>query len=362
MNDFKREFKALEQEIMDAVSTTLGSGWYILGEQVETFERKFAHFVGVKYAVGVANGLEALQIALMAHHIGSGDEVLTVANSAVATSLAITAVGARPVFVDIDEYGHIDIGKLESHMSVHTKAIIPVHLFGQTVDVSGLLKFADQHRLIVIEDACQAHGATYAGKQAGSFGNCAAFSFYPTKNLGAYGDAGALTMNNKELYETCKKLRNYGQRNRYNHEIKGINSRLDEVQAAILTVKLGHLSEFVKKRNRIASLYLKGLADVPHITLPKIRKNCVHSFHLFVIEARDRDGLRSFLKDNGVETQVHYPTPIHKQQCYTEFSAVSLPVTEKMADSILSLPIHPYMEDDEVSSVINLIKNYYVSK
>lgn len=359
MNDFKKEYKALEAQIQRAVAACLKSGWYILGKETAAFEEAFARYVGVPYVIGVANGLEALQISLMAVGIGKGDEVLTVSNSAVATSLAISNVGATPVFVDVDEYYHMDVTQIEKKITARTKAIIPVHLFGQTVAITPLLKLAKKHNLHVIEDACQAHGATYKGKMAGSFGTFGCFSFYPTKNLGGYGDGGAITTHSKKLYEACKMLRNYGQRNRYYHDVKGINSRLDELQAAILSVKLRHLSLFIKQRNTIAAMYHEYLKDVKEIVLPKTRPEAGHGYHLFVIEVPDRKELQAYLMKRGVQTIVHYPVPIHKQKCYTEFNAVSLPRTEALAETILSLPIHPFMTERDVKKVCKHIKAFY---
>ncbi len=359
MNDFKKEYHELEHEIDNAVKNCLSSGWYILGKNVQEFEKNFAKYIGTKYCVGVGNGMEALQITLMALGIGKGDEVLTVANSAVATALAITNIGATPIFVDIDEYYLIDVKNIERKITKRTKAILPVHLFGQVADMDGVLKIARKYKLKIIEDACQAHGATYKNKKAGSIGDIGCFSFYPTKNLGGYGDSGAIATNSKELYKKCLMLRNYGQRNRYIHEVKGLNSRMDELQAAILNVKLRYLNKFVQKRNEIAKLYLTNLKGVKQIILPKIRPNSLHSFHLFVIQAERRDELREYLKKNGIETQIHYPIPIHKQECYREYNSKKIPVTEKMAEKLLSLPINPNTTHNEVALVSQKIKEYY---
>lgn len=359
MNDFQREYVELKAEIDLAAEKCLSSGWYILGTSVKGFESSFASYIGSSYCVGVANGMEAIQIALMALDIGEGDEVLTVSNSAVATALAISNVGAKPVFVDIDAYYHMDIHDLQKKITPKSKAILPVHLFGQVADMDGILEIAKSHNLKVVEDACQAHGASLHDTKAGAFGDLGCFSFYPTKNLGAYGDGGAITTNSQSLYERCMMLRNYGQRNRYEHVIKGLNSRLDELQAAMLQVKLSHLEEYVDRRIEIAHAYLEQLHDVPQISLPKIREDSRHSFHLFVIQAENRDGLREFLKNKGIETQIHYPTPIHLQECYREYSSVSLPVTEKCSRHILSLPIHPFLTNEEVNAISSMIISFY---
>lgn len=362
MNDFKKEYQAIKEDVQIALNRMLESGWYILGPEVEAFEKEFAAYCGTTYAVGVANGLEALQIALMAHDIGRNDEVITVSNSAVATTLSITAVGATPVFVDIDAYYHIDTTLIENAITEKTKAIIPVHLFGQMVDMDALGKIASKHNLIIIEDACQAHGATLNGKMAGSIGSLGCFSFYPTKNLGAYGDGGAITTNDKALYERCKMLRNYGQKTRYIHEMKGLNSRLDEMQAALLRVKLTKLDEAIDKRNERAAQYSELLTGVGDIKLPQIRKNARHTFHLYPIATARRDELQAFLKEHKVESLIHYPIPIHKQQCYAEFNSISLPQTEKIANQILSLPIHPFLTESEVETVCALITKFYSTK
>jgi len=358
-NDFKTEYIYLKKEIDSAIKEVLMSGRYILGKKVENFERQFAKYLGVKYCVGVGNGLEALQIALMALGIGEGDEVITTAHSAVATTLAIKAVGAKPIFVDIDEYYHLDSSKIENKITSRTKAILPVHLYGQMVDIETIHQIAKKHSLYLIEDAAQAHGAEYKGKKAGTFGDFGCFSFYPTKNLGAFGDGGAIVTNKKELYEKCKMIRNYGQKNRYEHEIYGLNSRLDEIQAAILSVKLKHLSEFNRKRQQIAKLYFKLLKNVPQIRLPKIRNNAKHIFHLFVIEAERRDELIKFLEKNNIPTIVHYPIPIHKQKCFPEFNNLKLPVLETKVQKILSLPIHPFLKEEDVIYIVKKIKEFY---
>lgn len=359
LNNFKKEYSFFQKDADIAVKKTLKSGWYILGKNVENFEKDFAKYIGVKYCIGVANGLEALQISLLALGIKQGDEVLTVSNSAVATALAITNVGATPVFVDIDNYYHIDPDKIEQKITKKTKAIIPVHLFGQIVDIERILKIAQQHNLKVIEDACQAHGASFKRKKAGSFGDAGAFSFYPTKNLGAYGDGGAITTNSKEIYEKCRMLRNYGQKNRYEHAVKGLNSRLDEIQAAILSVKLKKLDNLIKKRNKIAKIYYKNLKGQQELVLPKVRENSFHAYHLFVIQAINRNKLHLYLKSKNIETLIHYSIPIHQQEAFKEFSKLQIPNTENLSKEILSLPINPFTTDLEVKFVCEKIKNFY---
>lgn len=362
MNPFKTEYQYFEPQINKALKRTLQSGRYILGNQLAAFEKNFADYIGTKYCIGVANGLEALQISLMSLGIGKGDEVITVANSAVATALAITNIGAKPVFVDINDYFLMDIDKVEEKITKKTKAVIPVHLFGQAVDMKKLIKVAKKHKIIVIEDACQAHGASSGNKKAGSIGNIGCFSFYPTKNLAAYGDGGAITTDSKQIYEKCKMLRNYGQKDRYRHLIEGMNSRLDEIQAAILTEKLKKLDLLNKSRNKLAKIYRQNLKDISQITVPKTANDNYHVYHQFVIKAEKRLGLMEFLKKNKIETLIHYPIPIHKQKCYRQFNKLSLPKTEETARKILSLPINPYMKKGEILMVCSLIKRYYKGK
>jgi len=359
MNDFKREYQTVRDDVRAVIDDCLDSGWYILGKKTAQFEQQFAEYIGSKYCIGVANGLEALQISLMALDIGEGDEVLTVSNSAVATTLAITHIGATPVFIDIDDYYHMNVTLIEKMITPKTKAIIPVHLFGQCADITQILTLAQKHNLAVIEDACQAHGAAVKGQMAGSFGEFGCFSFYPTKNLGAYGDGGAIITDSVELYDKCCKLRNYGQTTRYYHDLQGMNSRLDELQAAVLSYKLGKLPNSIERRVKIAELYQRELRDCAEIELPKVRVDSKHAYHLFVIKVKDRQELQAFLKQNGVESLIHYPIPIHKQACYPDFNHLSLPKTEIAADQVLSLPINPFLSDEEVLEVCTAIKRFY---
>ncbi len=358
-NDFKKEYQYLKKDIDRAINRVLTSGYYILGPEVENFEQLFAKYLNIKYCVGVGNGLEALQIALMALEIGEGDEVITTAHSAVATALAIKAVGAKPIFVDIDEYYQLDSSKIERKITPKTKAILPVHLYGQLADIEKIYKIAKKYHLYLIEDAAQAHGAEYKNKKAGTFGDLGCFSFYPTKNLGAFGDGGAIVTNNKKLYERCRMIRNYGQKNRYEHEVYGINSRLDEIQAVILSVKLKHLDEFNNKRRELAKIYFETLKDIRTIQLPPIRNNSQPNFHLFVIEADKRNKLIKFLQSNGIPTIIHYPIPIHKQKCFSEFNKLKLPVLEKKVKKIISLPIHPFLQKKDIIYISNKIKQFY---
>ena len=358
-NDFKKEYLKLKTEIDFAINEVLNSGQYILGEKVEKFEREFADYLKIKYCLGVGNGLEALQITLMALGIGEGDEVITAAHSAVATALAIKAVGAKLIFVDIDEYFHLDSNKIEEKITNRTKAILPVHLYGQPVAIKKIKEIADKYNLYLIEDSAQAHGAEYNGQKVGTFGDFACFSFYPTKNLGAFGDGGAIVTNQKDLYEKCKMIRNYGQQSKYQHEIYGLNSRLDEIQAAILSLKLKYLDQLNQKRNKNANLYRELLKNLKEIKLPKIREGADHVYHLFVIEAERRDELMKFLEKNKISTLIHYPISIHMQNCFPEFHNIKIPILDSKVDNLLSLPIHPFLSNKDIIYISEKIIKFY---
>lgn len=358
-NEFKKEYKNQRESILKIIDRCLREGRYILGKNVEQFEHKFASYIGVKYCIGVGNGAQALEIALRALGIGKGDEVITVSLSAAETALAISHTGATPVFVDIDDYYHMDPKLIEAAITTRTKAILPVHLYGQMADVHTIKHIAKLHNLFLIEDACQAHGAfDNMQRKAGSIGDVSAFSFYPTKNLGAYGDAGAITTNSKRIFDSCMRLRNSGRINTYEHVEKGINSRLDELQAAILLYKLPRLTEINKKRSAFANLYITLLNDVKGLKLPEVRINSGHAFHLFVIQTEQRDKLHAYLQAHHIETRIHYPIPIHKQRCFHEFRHVSLPNTERATWKILSLPIHPELTAAQIREVCLLIRKF----
>jgi dTDP-4-amino-4,6-dideoxygalactose transaminase len=358
-NDFKSTYARKKTEIDQAIERVLNSGWFILGQEVEKFERDFAAYLGSRYAIGVGNGLEALQIALMALDLKPEDEVITTAHSAVATALSIKAAGAVPVFADIDEYFHLDPADVERKITPKTKAIIPVHLYGQPCDLGRIMAVAKKYDLALIEDCAQAHGAEYQGRKVGTFGSLGCFSFYPTKNLGAFGDGGAIVTDDEKLAEKCRLIRNYGQKNRYEHEVYGINSRLDELQAAILSVFLPDLDKSNQKRKELAEVYRQELADCSEIKLPMVRSEAKHIYHLFVIETENRDQLQEHLKGQGIPSLVHYPIPIHKQKCFKEFNGISIPVTEKMAAKILSLPIYPELSPAEIATVAIKIKEFF---
>ena len=357
-HDFKKEYRTLKKEIDPTIRRVCESGHYILGREVEKFEKNFAKYLGVKHVVGVGNGLEALQIALTASGVAEGDEVITTPLSAVATALAIKAVGAIPVFVDIDEYHQIDAARIEEKITARTKAIMPVHLYGQSADMAKILDIANKHSLTLIEDCAQAHGSMYAGRHVGSFG-IGCWSFYPTKNLGAYGDGGAISTNDSAVAQRASMIRNYGQKNRYEHPIVGLNSRLDELHAAILSVKLKKLDANNGRRGKLAEIYREELRIIPEIRLPRTREAANHIFHLFVIEAERRDELHAYLQKYGIATLVHYPIAIHKQEALSECNALHLPVVEKRVTTLLSLPCNPQVSETTVRFVCAKIRSFY---
>lgn len=358
-NKLGKDYLKNKKAFLRIANKVLSSGRYILGYYVTKFEEEFAKYIGVKYCIGVGNGLEALQISLMALGVKNGDEVITTPLSAVASSLAIKAVGAKPVFVDIDDYYHLDANKIEEKITSKTKAILVVHLYGQSVDIEKILKIAKKYKLFIVEDCAQAHGALYKDKKVASFGDVGCFSFYPTKNLGAFGDGGCIVTNNKKLAQLCRIIRNYGQKNRYEHIIYGINSRLDELQAAYLLEKLKNLDINNNKRQKKAYIYYNFLTDIKEVKLPLIRDNCNHTFHLFVIEAKNRDKLMEYLKNKSIETLIHYPIPIHKQKSFNEFNKLRLPIVEKKVKNILSLPLYPEIREKEIIYICKTIRYFY---
>jgi dTDP-4-amino-4,6-dideoxygalactose transaminase len=345
-----------------AFDRTLNSGWFILGNEVKAFEEEFAAFCGVKNCIGVGNGLDALILILWAYKImgvmQEGDEVIVPANTYIATILAISYNRLTPVLVepDINTY-NIDPSKIEEKITGRTRAILPVHLYGQVADMSPILEIATRYKLKVIEDAAQAHGAFYHGKRTGALGDAAGFSFYPGKNLGALGDGGAVTTNDDQLAKTIRVIRNYGSQEKYCNQFKGLNSRLDELQAAFLREKLKNLDEDNTRRKEIAQYYLENIkSDV--IILPKLKNNESHVFHLFVIRTIARDGLQKYLKKFGVQTLIHYPVAPHKQHAYSEWQDLTNPITEQIHSEVMSLPISQVMKNDEVRFVVILINKY----
>jgi len=358
--DAKRQYQAIKREIDEAIKRTIDSGWFILGENLRNFEKAFADYLGAKFAVGVGSGTEALHLALVAAGVKAGDEVITVANTAVPTISAISFANAKPVFVEIDpDFYTMDPQHIESKITEKTKAIIPVHLYGQSADMDPILAVAKKHGLKVIEDACQAHGTEYKGKKAGALGDFGCFSFYPSKNLGGYGDGGICVTNNADYAEKILLLRNYGQKERYHHNIEGFNSRLDEIQAAVLSVKLRHLDAWNSKRRELAKTYDKLLGGTS-VSIPGKAEYSEHIFHLYVIRSKNRDDLQKHLKDKGISTNIHYPIPVHLQEAYKHLGIKrgDLPVTEKCAQEILSLPLFPELRDKEIEAVAEAIKSF----
>jgi len=356
--DLKREYGEIGEEITRAIQRVLKSGWFILGEEVERFEDEFSNYIGAKYAIGVNSGSDALLLALQALGIGKGDEVITVSHTFISTVDAIVRNGAKPVFVDItpDTYC-IDVTKIEERITKRTKAIIPVHLYGHPADMQPIVEIAKKYKLSVIGDACQAHGAEYKGKKAGSIGDIGCFSFYPVKNLGAYGDGGMAVTDNKELATKLKILRNYGQARKYYHDFIGVNSRLDEMQAAILRVKLKQLDDWNSRRRKFAQIYDKLLKDAD-VVIPVEKGYAKHVYHLYVIRHKNRDRLQQRLLAKEIQTQIHYPIPVHKQKAYLELGhAAKLPITERICNEILSLPMHPFLREDEIQAVVDGVKN-----
>lgn len=349
--DLTREHEQLRAEITAAIIRVANSGYYILGPEVEAFEQEFAIYHGVSYAVGTANGTDALELALRAADIGVGDEVITVSHTALPTVCGIERTGAKPILVDIDAQTYtIDVAAAEAAITPQTRAIIPVHLYGQPANLTALKEVANRHNIILIEDCAQAHGAKWENQLVGSFGDMAAFSFYPTKNLGAYGDAGAVLTNNSHFAHRLKRLRNYGQVSRYVYQERGINSRLDEVQAAILRVKLKYLDERNAERRDKAEQYNSALEVVK---TPYTSSNCYHVYHLYVVRFPLRDSLIHHLANKQITTLIHYPKPIHLQQSHQDLglSAGSLPITEQIASEIISLPIFIGLSSDAIKTI-----------
>jgi len=361
--DLKDQYNAIKVEINEAVARILESGWFILGQEVEAFEEEFAAYCGLSHGIGVGSGTEALHLALLACGVGPGDEVITVPHTAVATVAAIELTGARPVFVDIDPASYTIVpDQLESRITAQTRAVVPVHLYGQAADLDPILEIAQRHGLTVVEDCAQAHGAEYKGRRVGSFGRVACFSFYPTKNLGAYGDGGMVVTDDEALAQKVRLLRQYGWEKRYVSSLRGLNSRLDEIQAAILRVKLRHLDEWNEARRARARLYGELLAD-SGVTTPTEMDYGRHVYHLYVVRCLHRarrDELKSYLAEHGVGTAIHYPVPIHLQEAYLDlgYRRGDFPVTEACADEILSLPMYPELQENEVRGVSELVKGY----
>ncbi len=360
--DLKSQYKEVKKEIDESVLDILTNGRFILGQEVGEFEQAFAKYTGTKYALGLASGRDALLLSLRSLGIGSGDEVIVPANTFIATVMPIIDLGAKPILVDVDSETYlIDPERIEKAVTKKTKAIIPVHLYGQPCDMKEINKIAKKHKLFVIEDACQAHGAEFNGKRCGSLGTIAAFSFYPAKNLGASGDGGAITTNSLKLYKKIKAMRDVGQTKKYHHDVYGYNSRLATIHAAFLLHNLKRLNVRNSKRIESAKLYNKLLSSIPVVT-PKIwEKPNKSNFHLYVIRTPKRDKLIEFLKQNGVGTGIHYPIPVHlnKSTAFLGYKKGDFPITEKYAKDILSLPMHPYLTPEEVKYVCDKIGEFF---
>lgn len=358
--DLGRHYRTYKTEIDAAVQRVLESGWFVLGKEVERFEKRFAEYVGVQHAVGVGSGTEAIHLALLAADVQPGDEVITVANTAIPTLSAISFAGATPVFVDVDsDFYTLRPDLLETAITPRTRAIVPVHLFGQCCNMYEIREVAIKYRLPVVEDCAQAHGSEWEGIPAGTWGLLGCFSFYPSKNLGAFGDGGMVVTEDDELAERLKRLRNYGQTRRYVHESIGFNSRLDEMQAAILDAQLDFLESWNDRRRAIANLYRQQITN-PRIVLPKEATNAFHIYHLFVIQSENRDKLREFLLKRGVETQIHYPIPCYQQKAYAHLGVATghCPTTERLAGRILSLPIYPELDDEQIIYIAQCINEF----
>ncbi|MGN0496600.1 MAG: DegT/DnrJ/EryC1/StrS family aminotransferase [Lachnospiraceae bacterium] len=357
-------FKPMEQELNsefhEAFERVFTRSWYIDGKEDKDFEDSFAKFCDSKYCIGVGNGLDALMLSLKALGIGAGDEVIVPSNTYIATALAVTYTGATPIFVepDIRTY-NIDPALIEEHITKRTKAIMPVHLYGQPADMDPIMEIAKKYNLYVVEDCAQAHGATYKGRMVGSFGDSAGFSFYPGKNLGALGDAGAVVTNNEVLANKIRALGNYGSDYKYHHIYKGNNSRLDEMQAAFLSVKLPHLSRMNEERRRIASRYIEGITN-PLIILPTVMEEVIPVWHIFACRCKRRDELADYLEKNGIGTNKHYPIPMHLQECYRDlgYQAGDYPIAEEISKTQLSLPMYYGMTEEEIQYVINTLNAF----
>lgn len=359
--DLKKPHQDLRDELTAAFQTVLDSGWFIMGQQLVEFEKEYAAYCGSKHCIGVGNGLDALHLILRAYGIGEGDEVIVPSNTYIATWLAASFVGATPVPVEPNPNSYnLDPNKIEAAITSRTKAIMAVHLYGQTADMAPINAIAKKHGLKVIEDAAQAQGARYQGKRAGALGDAAGHSFYPGKNLGALGDAGAVTTDDDELAHQLRVLRNYGSQVKYKNEVKGYNSRLDELQAALLRVKLPQLDRWNEQRRALAKVYLEELQDLPHISLPQTDMDNEHVWHVFAILHPQRDALQKHLQEAGIGTVIHYPIPPHLQDAYAELKlgVGSFPISEAIHQQIISLPLDPYLSVDEVRQVAAAVRSF----
>lgn len=356
------QHNSLKKELLKATEKVLDSGLYILGEEVKSFERNYATWSNVRHCIGVGNGLDALRIALQAAGVQQSNEVIMPAHTFIATALAVSQIGAKPVLVDIDNTTYnIDVKKIEQSITKATKAIIPVHLYGQPCDMDAMMQIAKKYHLQVIEDNAQAQGATWNEKPTGSFGIANATSFYPIKNLGAIGDAGAITTNDDKIAEFVRQYSNYGTKARYQHDYEGINSRLDELQAAFLNVKLPYLTARNQQRQEKALFYIQSLQHLPEIILPITQQFATHVYHLFVISTQKRNELQHFLAQNGIQTLIHYPIPIHLQKAYQHlgYQKGDFPVAEQVAETALSLPLYPELTLEQQTYIVQKIADFF---
>jgi dTDP-3-amino-3,4,6-trideoxy-alpha-D-glucose transaminase len=365
LGDLRREYTRIHAEVDAAVERVLRRGWFILGQEGEAFEAEWATYCGMPHAVGVGNGTDAIHLALRAAGIGPGDEVIVPALTATFTALAVSLAGAVPVFADVEPARYtLDPVAFEAAITPRTAAVIPVHLYGCPADMAPLVEIARQHHLLLVEDAAQAHGARYQGTRVGGLGDVATFSFYPSKNLGAYGDAGAIVTGDAALAEKARMLRHGGQRRTYEHELVGINSRLDEIQAAILRAKLPHLDAWNARRRALASRYDSGLDSNGDLVRPTTPEGVEHVYHQYVVRTAFRDALRDYLSGAGVVAGIHYPQAVHLQQAYDflGYERGSCPQAEAAADSVLSLPVFPQLSDHEVGQVIRLVRFFFAMR
>ena len=358
-NRLDRGFWMYSDEFEAAAVRTLRSGWYIMGKELENFEKAFAEYTGAKYSLGVGNGLDALSLAVRALGIGEGDEVLVQGNTYIASVMGISINGATPVFVEPDEYYMLDASKLEEKLTDKTKAVMVVHLYGQSADMTSICEFCKKHNLKLIEDCAQSHGSMHNGKMTGTFGDIGCFSFYPSKNVGAFGDGGAIVTDSQEYMETIKMLRNYGSRVRYYNDEVGVNSRLDEIQAALLSVRLKHIEELTKERKEKAKYYLDNIKN-EKLLLPETASYADHVYHQFVIRTEKRDELIKYLDDKGICTIIHYPIPPHlsKAYGYLGHKKGDFPITERYADQVLSIPMYNGITKEEQDCVIEALNNF----
>jgi dTDP-4-amino-4,6-dideoxygalactose transaminase len=358
-NNLERSFEAYQNEFEAAAINVLRSGWYILGENVSVFEKKFAEMNGAKYCVGVDNGLDAIELGVKALGIGPGDEVIIQSNTYIATFLGVTLNGATPIFAEPNEFYNIDSSQIEKLITNKTKAILVTHLYGQATNMGKILGLCQKYHLFLLEDCAQAHFAEYKGQKVGTFGILGFFSFYPTKNIGAMGDAGAIITNSKDLDEKLRMLRNYGSKEKYIFDIEGQNARLDEIQAALLMVRLRHADDILNQKTHIAERYLSEIHN-SLVILPKVDEGCTTVWHLFVLRVNERDRFRQFLREKGVDTDVHYPVPPHLSKCYKRFNhpVGSYPVAEMFSKTVVDIPIFFGMTEEEVNKVIKAINEY----